>query len=218
MDYDDYEANRFFLQLVKDGYEQARTSEINIDYRTDVSQPEFSRGLWDGLCNLWNSSGLLEFSSTAMFRIKRIPGENYWRYGGETRISGKMINYQQNFFTVWAIGSAGILPCWNAFGGGNWFRPNNLSIIYTGKNYARTGKSYEGAFAGVRLKAIRRAQQDAEYLNLLAAKKGWSREKVRRALAAFADDPSAYVLRFNKLSAERVFELRRAVAAALIGK
>ena len=129
-----------------------------------------------------------------------------------------MINYQQNFFTVWAIGSSGVLPCWNVFGGGDWFRPNNLSIIYTGRDYARTGKSYEGAFAGVRLKAIRRAQQDVEYLNLLAAKKGWSREKVRRALAAFADDHSAYVLRFDKLSADRLFELRRTVAAALIGK
>jgi glycosyl hydrolase family 123 len=216
IDYDDYDANRFFLQLVKDGYEQAGAQKIKIDYRTDVSQPEMSRGLWDGLCNLWNSSGLIEFASTAMFRMRKLPGENYWRYGGETAISGKMINYQQNFFTVWAIGASGILPCWNVFGGGDWFRPGNLSIIYSGRDYARTGKSYEGAFAGVRLKAVRRAQQDVEYLNLLAAKKGWTRVKVRQALAAFADDPSAHVLKFDRLGADRLFELRKAVAQAVI--
>ncbi|MBN2288075.1 MAG: hypothetical protein JXQ83_02005 [Candidatus Glassbacteria bacterium] len=218
VDYDDYDANRFFLQLVKDGYELAGAPEVKIDYRTDVSQPEMSRGLWDGLCNLWNSSGLIDFASTAMFRIRRIPGENYWRYGGETRISGKLINYQQNFLAVWAIGASGILPCWNVFGGGDWFRPGDLSIIYTGRDYARTGKSYEGAFAGVRLKAIRRAQQDVEYLNLLAGKKGWTRERVRRALAPFADDPAAYVLKFDNLGAGRLFELRRAVAQAVMSE
>jgi len=215
VDYDDYEANRFFLQLVKDGYDQAGAPQVKIDYRTDVSQPEMSRGLWDGLCNMWNSSGLMDFAATAMFRMTRLPQEKYWRYGGETRISGKLINYQQNFLAVWSIGAAGVLPCWNVFGGGDWFRPNNLSIIYTGKNYARTGKSFERAFAGVRLKAIRRAQQDVEYLNLLAAKKGWSREKVLRAVAPWADDAGAAHLTFSNLTAERLFELRRAVAAAL---
>jgi len=218
VDYDDYEANRFFLDLTRKGYERAEAPGVKIDYRTDVSQPEMSRGLWDGLCNLWNSSGLLDFATTAAFRMRRLPGENYWRYGGETRISGRMLNYQENFFTVWAIGTAGAMGCWNVFSGGDWFRPDNLSIIYRGREYARTGKTFDGVFPGVRLKAMRRAQQDVEYLNLLAAKKGWSRSRVRRALAAWADDPDAPTLHFTQLTAERLFELRRSLAGAISQK
>jgi len=215
VDYDDYEANRFFLDLTRKGYERAGVPGVGIEYRTDVSQPEMSRGLWDGLCNLWNSSGLLDFATTAAFRMRRLPGENYWRYGGETRISGRLLNYQENFFTVWSIGAAGAMGCWNVFSGGDWFRPDNLSIIYRGREYARTGRTFDGVFPGVRLKAMRRAQQDVEYLNLLAAKKGWSRNRVRRALAAWADDPDAPSPRFTKLTAERLFELRRALARAI---
>ncbi|HUU28669.1 MAG TPA: fibronectin type III domain-containing protein [archaeon] len=217
VDYDDYAANRFFLSLVKKGYEQAGAGNLKLDLRTDVSQPEMSRGLWDGICNLWNSSGLMDFKTTAAYRMHRLPGENYWRYGGETRISGRLMNYQQNFFTVWAVGASGALGTWNVLGGGgDWFRPDDLSIIYQGKSYARTSEDYDGAFAGVRLKAIRRAQQDVEYLNLLAAKKGWSRNKVRRAMAAFADNPEESGLTFDGLTADRLFELRRAVAKALL--
>ena len=65
---------------------------------------------------------------------------------------------------------------------------------------------------------MRRAQQDVEYLNLLAAKKGWSRGRVRRALAAWADDPDAPTLHFTKLTAERLFELRRSLARAISEK
>jgi hypothetical protein len=215
VDYDDYAANRFFMLLTKKGYDQARTPRIPIDYRTDISQPELTRGLWDGVCNNWDDSGLVDFATTAGFRMRRMPEERSWRYGGAPRISGRLIDLQHTFLTLWAIGAAGALPYWNVLGGGDWFKPDDLSIYYTGRNYARTQKTFDGAFASVRLKAIRRAQQDIEYLNLLAAKKGWNRLKLRQALARFADDPKAPVLRFDNLSNESLYEIRRAVAAAL---
>ena len=88
-------------------------------------------------------------------------------------------------------------------------------MFYSGNNYARTDKVYNGALPGVRLKAIRRAQQDMEYLNLLAAKKGWSYRKLRRALAPYADDPTAWPYTFFRLDSEKLLRLRRAVAAEL---
>ena len=44
----------------------------------------------------------------------------------------------------------------------------------------------------------RRAQQDIEYLHLLAGQKGWDRNLVRQAIAAYADDPAAPVLLFDE--------------------
>ena len=217
VDYDDYTANRFFLSLVKKGYEQARTEgKVKIYLRTDISQPEMSRGLWDGLCDFWNSSGLYDFGTTAAFRMSRLPEEKYYHYGGGPRVSGKMIVFQENFFTCWSLGTLGDLPYWNNLGGFNWFVPDELAVLYTGKDYARTGKNYDGPMASVRLKAMRRGQQDIEYLNLLAAKKGWNRQRVKQALAAWADDPQAGVLYFKSLTYNRLLELRRAVVAALL--
>lgn len=215
VDYDDYEANRFYMELVRRGYEASGKKNIELHYRTDVSQPEMTRGLWDGLCNLWNNSGLLGSASTAMFRMRRLPGENHWRYGGAPRISGRLIELQHNFLTLWAVGANGALPYWNVLGGGDWFNPDDLSVYYTGTDYARSGKTHDGALPGVRLKMIRRAQQDVEYLNLLAAKKGWNYYRLRRALAPWADDPEVWPYSFFKLDSDRLVELRRTVATEL---
>jgi hypothetical protein len=218
VDYDDYAAVRFFLDLGKQGYEKAGAGKIKVQYRTDVSQPEMTRGLWDGYCDLWNSSGLIDYASTAMFRIRRLPDEEYWRYGGGPKISGKLIDFQQNFFTLWCIGAIGALPYWNNLSGTDWFSPNELALVFTGNDYARSGRQYDGALPSVRLKAMRRAQQDMEYLNLLSAKSGWDEEKVRAALAGFADDKDSRVLKFDRLSSGELNKLRRAVAKALISK
>ncbi|MFH1070076.1 MAG: hypothetical protein V1794_10705 [Candidatus Glassbacteria bacterium] len=218
VDYDDYDANRFFLGLVKKGYDLSQPGKVKAHFRTDVSQPEMTRGLWDGICNLWNSSGLFDFASTASYRMKRIPGEKYWSYGGGPGVADKLIRMQTSFFGHWAIGSVGDLPYWDSLRGEGWFRPSDLAVFYPGTNYARSGKNYPGPLAGVRLKVIRRAQQDVEYLNLLAARPGWSREMVRKALARWADDPQAARLSFSGLTVEELFNLRRALVAAVAGR
>ena len=63
---------------------------------------------------------------------------------------------------------------------------------------------------------MRRAQQDVEYLMLLAASNGWSRSKVRQALAGWADDPEAETLTFKNLTVGRIMDLRAAIAAELM--
>jgi hypothetical protein len=65
------------------------------------------------------------------------------------------------------------------------------------------------------MKCLRRCQQDAELLMQLAASKGWDRTRVRSALAPYADDPAAAVLRFDKLTFDQLNQLRAAVAQTL---
>ncbi|MBL8233072.1 MAG: hypothetical protein JNL98_31530 [Bryobacterales bacterium] len=76
----------------------------------------------------------------------------------------------------------------------------------------------------MRLKAYRRGQQDIEYLVLLAARKGWDREAVTRAVAGAVDlssevterhEEDAGEIRFTKLQDADFEQLRLRVAKAL---
>ncbi|MHC4715780.1 MAG: hypothetical protein ACYS5V_02315, partial [Planctomycetota bacterium] len=215
VDFDDYDANRFFLSLVRKGYEAAKAPGVKVEYRTDVSQPEMTRGLWAGVADVWCCSAMFRFAPTVRVRRQWLTGENYWHYGGGPSASAPHVAMIRHFLRSWCAGTTGELPYWT-FGGANWRRSDNLATIYTGRNYAASGRNYPGPLAGARLKIIRRAQQDIEYLHLLAGAKGWDRHRVRRALSRYADDPSAPVLTFGKMNLDRWFELRKALAATIL--
>jgi len=214
VDYDDYNANRFFLSLVRRGHDAAGAPRVKVEYRTDVSQPEMTRGLWAGVADVWCCSAIFRFAPTAAVRRQWLEGENYWHYGGGPSPSAPAVAMIRHFLRSWCAGTTGELPYWT-FGGSNWRRADNLATIYTGVNYAGSGKNYPGPVAGVRLKLIRRAQQDIEYMHLLAGCKGWDRARVRAAVARYADDPNAAILAFNAMGLDKWIELRSALAATI---
>lgn len=221
VDYDDYMANAFFLGLARQGVDSAAAPDVKFAYRTDVSQPEMTRGMWNNICNLWVCSGGAIRSGyvlTANMRQKWIPDEEFWHYGGGPGLSAAPVDTVKSFLNSWCSGSTGILPYWTTNGGNRWIQPSDpdMAIYYTGRNYANSGKSYPGAFASLRIKTMRRAQQDLEYLHLLAGLEGWDRALVRQAIAKYANDSAAPVLIFDDLSAETVFEMRQAVAETIL--
>lgn len=221
VDYDDYMANAFFLGLVRRGMTAAQAPGVKFAYRTDVSQPEMTRGLWNGLCDLWVCGGgslRSGYVTTAVVRQKWLPGEEFWHYGGGPSLSAAPVNMIHSFLASWASGSAGMLPWWTTDGGNSWTKPKDadLALFYTGRNYANSGKDYPGPLPGLRMKVARRAQQDIEYLHLLAAHKGWDRALVRKAIAAYADDAAAPVLEFAKMTPEQQFQLRESVTATIL--
>jgi hypothetical protein len=95
--------------------------------------------------------------------------------------------------------------------------PKDLALYYCGATFpaARKGKGPTEPLASVRLKHLRSLTQTLEYLHLLARREGWSRARVRAALAELADEPTAAVWSFEKLSPRRYRGLRRRVAAAV---
>jgi hypothetical protein len=175
------------------------------------------RGLWDGLCNLWDCSFLSEVASTALVRQKMLPEEKWWNYGLGSGINDPTAVLNQNFYHRYTWGCVGVLPYWANFGEGNaWSKYSDLSIYYSGKNFAASGKNYDGPVAGLRMKAMRRAQQDIEYLNLLAGCKGWDRDQVVLALKRYADNPEGHSgYTFSKLSDQELDRLRESVAATI---
>jgi hypothetical protein len=219
-DFDDYDANGFVMRLALQAHKEARAPDVKVDGRVDVSQPDMARGLWDEVATVWCIGGMRGYSPTTAARRRWLPAERHWAYGGGPGVPNAPVSMSGSALTRWSWGAAGWMPWWNCFGGcsGAWRRAENLAIYYTGRNYAGSGKNYPGPIAGVRLKIARRCQQDMEYLNLLAGRRDWDRDRVRQAVRGFADDPDAPLLRFDKLSAARLFELRRRVVATILSE
>lgn len=217
-DFDDYDCNAFLLKLAWDGYRKANTPEMTIHGRTDVSQVEMTRGLWDNLCNVYMASRILSyFGPTERVRQLFYPKEEYWKYGGGGSASASPIAQYHLLLGTWALGTDGCMPFWNTFGTKSWTKADNLAIYRAGYNYpGLDGKTTLAPIASTRMKYLRRGQQDLEYLHLLAARPGWSRERIRLALKAYADDPDAAILRFRNMSAAKRQQLRDAVVASLL--
>ncbi len=177
VDFDDYMANAFFLGLPKRGVQAAKAPDVKFAYRTDVSMPEMTRGLWNDICNLWVCGGgaiKSGYVTTAVVRQKWLPGEEFWHYGGGPSLSAAPVDMAHAFLTSWAAGSSGMLPWWTTEGGNRLEDPRDadLALFYTGRNVAGSGKDHLGPLPGLRMKVARRAQQDIEYLHLLAGAEG----------------------------------------------
>ena len=216
-DHDDYAANAFFLGLCRKGAE-AGDSQVRFAWRVDVSQPELARGLWDGVADLWMCGyGTVAngYVTTAAVRQKWLPAETFWHYGGAAGVAAAPMELAHTFLTSWCSGASGILPYWTTLGGKDWAKADDLAIYYTGRNYARGTRSHPGPLPGLRMKLLRRCQQDIELMMQLARARGWDRPRVRSALKPYADDPGAAVLTFDKLTLDRMSHLRAALVATL---
>ena len=120
---------------------------------------------------------------------------------------------------AYLMGADGILP-WNSIGRMKAFEePTPTALIYPGK---RLG--IPKPLASFRLKALRRGQQDVEYLNLLALKTGWDRDQIAHAVMnliglkgeereEYAEDAGRLV--FESLSPENFEKLRCSIAQLL---
>ncbi len=218
VDFDDFDANRFFLSLAQQGVRDSGAKGLRLHCRTDISNPFMARGLWDGICNLWCCSALPEIASTARVRQRWLPGEQWSNYGAGIAVADPPVKQLQIFLNRYALGTVYVLPYWTCFGAG-WRKADDLNIYYTGVSYAGSGKTYDGPLPGIRMKLLRRAQQDIEYLNLLASRRGWGRDGVIRALSPWADTPdTTNGLTFTALTAELAAALREAISATIEAK
>ena len=121
---------------------------------------------------------------------------------------------------AWVTGADGIVP-WNTVRGMEaWTQAEPLTVFYVGKKFG-----VNRPFDSLRLKAFRRGEQDVEYMNLLAPKKGWDREAVERAVAGALDlsgslrresEEDAGALSFDHIDDAQLDQLRLRVAAALL--
>ena len=87
---------------------------------------------------------------------------------------------------------------------------------------------FDTVLASLRLKSMRRGEQDIEYLKLLEKKKGYNRQQIQKLVLDVLNLKStvetkdslgfedAGLITFENVNSQQLYELRRAIANALL--
>ncbi|MGC8667450.1 MAG: hypothetical protein ACP5VE_04955 [Chthonomonadales bacterium] len=216
---DDWLALAYFARLLRDA-RRGWKSPAPIIFREDVSRPQWQRDTLDGLVDLMVVGGGEFFNRTRrLAEMKRKWGVQFWTYGSCNEVRESNVAAEVWAVRAWLAGADGIVP-WQTVGDDAAFeKPEATAILLPGKRFGLLGP-----IASERLKALRRAEQDVEYLALLQQAKGWTRRQVAAAVAPLLHVEAAFVpgseedagrLHVQRARAEDFVNMRTAIAAAL---
>lgn len=217
---DDVRATGFVASLIQRGLQSYK--DVPIKLRTDISRVEWIRDLLAGQIDL-NCISRRFYDKNRYLRDDPVRfGKRFWNYASTNHPRETNVSMRAWCWRAWLAGADGIVP-WNTVRGpAAWERAEPLTVFYAGSKFGRK-EPYES----LRLKAFRRGQQDVEYMVLLAAKNGWDREAVSRAVGGslnlkaedkirYEDDAGA--IRFLNAKDADFDALRLRVARALAGR
>ncbi len=219
----DYRALQFYGGLTDLGHNG--TPNVRIQYRVDISRPEYCRGQLDGRSDLWvvATSAFQHYRRLVTDRIER-DQLRVWIYGTSNHVHETNRNIQAWALDSWQNGAEGIVP---------WQTVNKSGSALTeadqlGLFIFDTGKNGEVSIRhSMRLKAYRDAQQLIEYLTLLKKHKSWTRKQmqnfVRRYVRVDAsvtktDEEDAGTTNFNQLSASGLDAMKAAAIELLLDR
>ncbi|HUW57647.1 MAG TPA: hypothetical protein VMZ92_13490 [Planctomycetota bacterium] len=219
--YWDYRALNYFGELVQRA--KGRNCPVRIDYRIDISRPQFDRGqLRPGTSDLWvvNGGAFKKYPRLVADRRER-EGLTVWTYGTSNRVEDTNRNIHALVLETYRDGASGFVP-WQTINrdGSALTRADQLGIFI----FDRPEAGRRPIHHSMRLKAYRRAEQDVEYLELLRKRRGWSDGQVRAFIDHYVDlsgevvktsAADAGTARYGRLSAEGFRRLREAAAELL---
>ncbi|HBJ34058.1 MAG TPA: hypothetical protein DDZ51_04705, partial [Planctomycetaceae bacterium] len=218
--YWDFRALAYYGELTDRG--RAATPEVMIDYRIDISRPEFCRGELSRRGDLW------VVSSWAFEHYRRLVADRMqqdrfkaWIYGTSNPIHDTNRNLQAWALDAWTAGATGIVPWQTVDDSGEALKTaDQLGIfIFDQDSDGKTVVRHS-----IRLKAYREAQQLIEYLNLLKSKQGWSQDEMNRFINHYVnlstqinktDEADAGTSAYGKISPVGLERLKRAAADLL---
>jgi hypothetical protein len=183
----DFRALAFLYRTFKEPF---RGSKLNVQCRGDVSRPQWQGDRLDGVSDITVVSGAL-YAFQPLIQRRRVEHDDvFWFYGGSPGVHADLTQIAAIYLKTWTLGCDGGLAYWTSFHGNDWDKADSLAIVL------QANHGYKSlAVPTDRLSAQRRVQQDIELLNLLAEKKGWSRRRAARALAAAVNLASETVAR-----------------------
>lgn len=213
---DDWLALAYFARLFRAGMKDF--PDVPMVHREDISRPQWQRDYLDGLVDVMVVSGEIYEKGPRLREMQSEFPVRFWNYGSANPVHDSNLTEEGWAVRAWLAGADAIVP-WQSVGGDeNYTRAEETALLLPGKRFG-----IGGPIASLRLKALRRAQQDAEYLILLSKAKGWDRDQTAAAIAGLvklkatfnqndADDAGRY--RFGALRADDFSALRRAAAEA----
>ncbi len=159
--YWDYRALRFYAELVKRA--RGRHCPIHLDFRIDISRPQFDRGQLWGAADLWvvNTKAMRRYRRIVWDRMERT-GERIWLYAAANPVARSNRETHAWALEAYRLGACGVVP-WQTIDrtGRALRRADTLGLFIFADRRGRV------IYHSMRLKAFRRAEQDVEYLNLL---------------------------------------------------
>ncbi len=216
----DYRALQYYGELTDQGH--ANMPGMQLNYRVDISRPEYCRGQLNGRGDLWvvSSSAFQDYRRLVTDRIQR-DGLQTWVYGTSNHIHETNRNIQAWALDAWRDGATGVVP-WQTVdkSGKALTEADQLGIFIF-------DRQLDGEIEirhSVRLKAFREAQQLIEYLNILQAKRSWSQEQIRQFVSQYVqltnevtkvNEADAGTSAYSKLSPTGLDTLKLAVVELL---
>jgi hypothetical protein len=219
----DYRALQFYGGLTDQGH--AGNQNLKIQYRVDISRPEYCRGQLDGRSDLWvvATSAFQNYRRLIIDRIER-DQLRVWIYGTSNHIHETNRNIQAWAVDSWQHGAEGIVP-WQTVNksGSALVEADQLGLfIFDTDSSGETTIRHS-----MRLKAYRDAQQMIEYLNLLKNRRNWTPKQMQDfvhhyvqvdASVTKTNEDDAGTTSFNQLSASGLEALRAAAIELLLDR
>lgn len=216
----DYRALQFYGELTDRG--RADADDVRIDYRVDISRPEYCRGQLDGRSDLWvvSSSAFRNYRRLVADR-RRADDLQVWVYGTSNHVHESNRQLQAWAVDAWRNGASGLVP-WQTIDktGQALQQADQLGLfIYDRDDQGKTIIRHSS-----RLKAFRQAQQLIEYLVLVQQKHGWSSSQMQTFIDHYVDlaaivhqnnAEDAGTMEFDSGKLLQIDALRRAAVALL---
>jgi hypothetical protein len=217
--YWDYRALQYYGELTDQGHVG---SNAQIDFRVDISRPEFCRGQLAQRADLWvvSSWAFQHYRRLVTDRMQR-DGLKAWVYGSSNHVHETNRNIQAWAIDAWRDGATGIVPWQTVDKSGKALRQADQLGLFI---FDHDSRGQTVIRHSARLKAYREAQQLIEYLHLLQERRGWSQDQMRRFLDEYiqldaqvhtVDAADAGTTDYSRLSAIGVESLKRAAAELL---
>ncbi len=221
-EYWDCRALAYYGDLVRQA--KGETCPIRLQYRIDISRPEFDCGQLLSKADLW------VVSSDAMRQYQRIiadraeqTGETIRVYGTTNRVEES--NRQTQAWALWAYrnGAKGLVPWQTADKSGEAMKKADQLGLFI---FDRKPDGNTEIHHSMRLKSYRRAEQDIEYLELLRKKLKLTDGELRSFIDSYLNlsgdvvkesDADAGTAMYNEVSPEAFRRMREAAAKLVEG-
>ncbi|MHC4269579.1 MAG: hypothetical protein ACYSTS_14060 [Planctomycetota bacterium] len=170
--YDDWMALRFFGELF---HHSKGNSSIPFIFRADISRPRWQHDWLNGILQrMYVQNKSLFLYSDRVRSLKDAGNINFSVYGSINDIESS--NYETVLWCLRAFveGADGVLPWQTLANSKAFYKPDRNALIVDAKKIL--GIDW---VVSVRLKALRRGQQDVELLIMLEKKFGYKREQIR---------------------------------------
>lgn len=169
----DYRALQYYGERTDQG--KMAATDVRVDYRVDISRPEFCRGQLQGRDDLWVVSTWAFQNYPRLVRDRMLQdGLKVWVYGTANHIHENNRAMQAWILDAWLGGAVGVVPWQTVDKTGRALKEADQLGLFI---FDETASDKFAVRHSLRLKAFRDAEQLIAYLTELERREGWTREQ-----------------------------------------